>query len=127
MYATNEIKGTSMSSDPTYSSSPLNLTQAAQEFATEVSGTAERKKKTIPSPVGLQLFLLYVRAQGYVPAHQVAGPITVQTIFGDARLAIAGQNYDLPQGSVVCLSAGVPHDVFVSTDTVLLVTHVLHG
>lgn len=75
-----------------HSSSPLSLAQAAQEFATEVSGAAERNKKTLPSPVGLQLFLLYVRGQGYVPAHQVAGLITVQTIFGDARLTAGGHS-----------------------------------
>jgi quercetin dioxygenase-like cupin family protein len=116
-----------MQSEPAYSSSTLNLTQAAREFAAEVSGTTERKKKTIPSPDGLQLFLLYVRAQGYVPAHQVAGPITVQTIFGNARLSVAGHNHDLPQGSMISLAAGIPHDVSANTETVLLVTQALHG
>lgn len=116
-----------MQSDPAYHSSTLDLAQAAQEFAKEVSSTAERKKKTIPSPDGLQLFLLYVRAQGYVPAHQVAGPITVQTIFGDARLAVGNQSYSLPQGSVISIAAGVPHDVSADSETVLLVTHSLHS
>jgi quercetin dioxygenase-like cupin family protein len=116
-----------MPSDVTYSSSPLDLTQAAHDFAAEVAGTAERKKKTIPSPVGLQAFLLYVRAQGYVPAHQVSGAITVQTLLGDAHMTTGGHTYDLPKGSMLCVAAGVPHDVAANTETVLLVTHALQA
>lgn len=42
---------------------PLELIKAAKDFAAEIAGSAERKKKTIPTPTGVQLFLLYVRAQ----------------------------------------------------------------
>ena len=112
-----------MQSELPYTFPSIDLTHAAQEFAAEVAGTAERKKKTIPSPPGLQTFLLYVRAQGYVPLHQVSGAITVQTVLGDARLTAEGHKYNLPRGTVMSLGAGVPHDVFASTESVLLVTH----
>lgn len=106
---------------------PLDLTKAAQEFAAEVAGTAERKKKTIPAPVGIQVFLLYVRAQGNVPIHKVSGAITVQTILGGAHLIADAASHDLPTGCMVCVGAGVPHEVFADTETVLLVTHALQG
>ncbi len=104
---------------------PLDLTQAAREFAAEVGGTAEREKKPIPSPPGLQMFFLYIRAQGYVPPHHVPEPIAVQTILGEARFSAQGQSYALPQGSVVFLAADVPHELFASTESVLLVTRAL--
>jgi quercetin dioxygenase-like cupin family protein len=105
--------------------SPFNVAQAAREFLGEVGGTTERKKKTIPSPEGLQTFFLYIQSQAYVPPHYVRGPITVQAIIGDARLSAVGQLYDLPEGSIVFLAAEVSHDVSASNECVLLVTHAL--
>ena len=116
-----------MQSESSYSASPLDVTQAAREFAAEVAGSAERKKKTIPSPHGLQAFLLYVRANGTVPAHQVAGPITVQCVVGEASFTAEGQSHRLPAGTMISLAAGIPHDLAASTDSVLLVTHALQS
>ena len=101
----------------------VDLGQAAMDFAAEVSGTTERKKKAIPAPPGLQTFFLYVRAHGYVPVHTVSGPITIQNIFGRARVATEEQSYDLEEGDAVALAAGVPHDVSGMRESVLLVTH----
>jgi quercetin dioxygenase-like cupin family protein len=101
----------------------IDLGQAAMDFAREVAGSTERRKKSLPAPAGLQTFFLYVRAQGYVPVHTVSGPITIQNIFGRASVAAAGQNYELDEGDIVALGAGVPHDVSAMRETVLLVTH----
>lgn len=114
-----------MQSESTYTPSPLDLTKSAQDFAAEVGGISERKKKPIPSPPGLQAFLLYIRAQGYVPIHQVSGAITVQNIVGEARMTAGDHSYDLPKGSMVCVAAGIPHEISANTETVLLVTHAL--
>ena len=103
----------------------IDLGQAALEFAAEVAGASERKKKTLPAPAGLQTFFLYVRAQGYVPVHAVSGPITIQSIFGRARVTTDKQDYELEEGEIVALGAGVPHDVSAMRETVLLVTHAL--
>jgi quercetin dioxygenase-like cupin family protein len=91
----------------------------------EVAGSAERKKKTIPSALGLQTFLLYVRSHGSVPVHQVPGPITVQAVLGNARISAQGQTYEFLPGSFVSIAGGVPHALSASTDSVLLVTHAL--
>jgi quercetin dioxygenase-like cupin family protein len=102
----------------------VDLINRAQEFLQEASGTAaERTKKSIPSAHGLQMFLLYVRAGAQVPRHQVKGPITVQTLLGHARMTAEERCYDLPQGSIASFGAGIPHDVFGVTTSVLLVTH----
>jgi len=112
-------------SELTENFTPFDLTRAAREFASEVAGTAERKKKTLPAPEGLQTFLLYVRAQGYVPMHQVAGPITVQAVLGSARIMSQSTIYELRNGNMISIPAAVPHDVSASTESVLLVTHAL--
>jgi len=101
----------------------FDLGQAALNFAAEVAGSSERKKKSLPAPAGLQSFLLYVRKHGYVPVHTVSGPITIQNIFGRVSIATDEQNYELEEGEVLGLAGGVPHDVSAARETVLLVTH----
>lgn len=104
----------------------VDLLNRAQELLQEASGTsAERTKKSISSPEGLQMFLLYVRTGAQVPKHQVKGPITVQTLLGHAQMTAEDRSYDLPQGSIASFGAGIPHDVFGVTTSVLLVTHAL--
>ena len=100
------IRGNYMQSEPNQAPASFLLTQAAQEFASEIAGTAERKKKTLPAPAGLQTFLLYVRANGYVPVRQVSGPITIQGILGHSRIQTPEQTYELTQGSLLSLAAG---------------------
>ena len=102
----------------------LDLMTKAEELLREASDSpAERTKKAIPSPDGLQLFLLYVRAGALVPKHQVKGPITVQTLLGHAQMTADEHSYDLPQGNIAMFKASVPHDVLALTNSVLLVTH----
>ncbi len=100
-----------------------DVVNAALDFAAEVRGTVERKKKSVPAPAGLQTFLLYVRPGGYIPTHEVSGPITVQSILGDARIGLGEQSCELPEGAVISLPAAVAHDVFAYNESVLLVTH----
>lgn len=116
-----------MQSEPIENFTPFDLTRAAQDFAAEAAGTAERKKKTLPSPTGLQTFFLYVRAEGYVPMHQVAGPITVQAVLGTARIMSQDAIYELGHGSIISIPAAVPHDVTASTESVLLITQALRN
>jgi quercetin dioxygenase-like cupin family protein len=103
----------------------VDLGKAAMDFAAEVGGSTERKKKSLPAPAGLQTFFLYIRAQGHVPEHTVSGPITIQNIFGRASITAAGHNHDLEEGQMVALAAGIPHGVLATRETVLLVTHAL--
>ncbi len=107
--------------------SSLNLKEAAQAFVAEVAGQAERKKKPLPSYPGMQVFFLYIRANGHVPAHQVNGAITVQTILGNATFTVEGKTINLPAGSIVSLAPDVPHELDASADSVLLVTRAVEA
>lgn len=100
----------------------IDVSRAAKELATEARGQQERKKKTLLDTSDLQVFLLYVKAGGYVPAHQVQGPITVQTLIGNIRMRTEGIEYQLPVGTVLVLGGNIPHDVFGEDESVVLVT-----
>jgi quercetin dioxygenase-like cupin family protein len=106
--------------------SSIDLKQAARDLVSEIAGNSERKKKNLPSADGLELFLLYVRAQGTVPAHQVPGAITIQGILGKAMVAAEGQEHELTPDTIVSIGGGIPHDLRATTECVLLVTRVLH-
>ncbi len=114
-----------MQTEAPQTNTSTDLFQTARAFLDEMKGTAERSKKSLPSVPGLQCFLLYIRSGGQVPKHQVAGPITVQTLLGHAQMEAEGRTYDLPAGSIAPFAAGVPHDVAAPEETVLLVTHCL--
>lgn len=102
----------------------INISAAATDLATEARGHQERKKKTLLDTPDLQVFLLYVKAGGYVPAHQVQGPITVQTLMGSIRMKAEGIEYQMPVGTVLVLGSNTPHDVFGEDESVALVTMV---
>jgi quercetin dioxygenase-like cupin family protein len=100
----------------------INISRAAKELAAEVRGQQERKKKTLLDTPDLQIFLLYVRTGGYVPAHQVEGPITVQTLIGKIRMKAEGIEHQMPAGTMLVLGSTIPHDVFGENESVALVT-----
>ena len=100
----------------------VNVSGAGKELAAEVRGQQERKKKTLLDTPDLQMFLLYVRGGGYVPAHQVHGPITVQTLIGKIRMKAEGTEHQMPVGTVLVLGGNIPHDVFGEDESVVLVT-----
>ncbi len=106
--------------------SAVELLREADYFLKEaVTGPAERSKRALPSTSDLQIFLLFVRAKGEVPKHQVKGPIAVQTLLGHAEMSGEGTTYDLPKGSLISFVAGAPHAVRAFEDSVLLVTHAI--
>jgi len=100
----------------------IDTSQAAAEFAAEVQGHQERKKKTLLDTPDLQLFLLYVKPNGYVPIHKVEGPITVHTLVGRLRMKAQESEHDMPAGTVLALRENVSHDVFGEEESVALVT-----
>jgi quercetin dioxygenase-like cupin family protein len=107
-------------------SGPCDVMGEARKLLGEMENTAnERTKRTLPSANGLQTFLLFIRKKGRVPDHHVKGPITVQSLIGNARMTADGESFQLPQGSAISFAAEVAHDVSATTDAVLLVTHAL--
>jgi len=74
----------------------------------------------------LQLMRLVLPAGRTVPEHQVAGPITVHCLEGEAVLTTPTRTCRLGPGRLVMLEGGEPHGLLAVTDASLLVTLVLH-
>lgn len=73
----------------------------------------------------LQLMRLVLPAGRSVPAHHVAGPITIHCLEGEAVLTTPARTCRLEAGRLVMLEGGEPHGLQAVTDASLLVTLVL--
>lgn len=70
----------------------------------------------------LQLLRLVLRAGHHMPAHQVAGELTIQCLQGRALIGTPRGPRELSAGQLVVLSGGEPHDVQALEDVQLLIT-----
>lgn len=57
-----------------------------------------------------------------IPEHKAPGEITVHCLEGSVKFAVSGQVHALVAGSMICLSAGVPHDLEALEDSSVLLT-----
>ncbi|MDF3835425.1 cupin domain-containing protein [Cupriavidus basilensis] len=73
----------------------------------------------------LEVMRLVLSAGKHLPAHAVAGPITVQCLEGDVDIGVDGSHRLLRPGDLVYLASGAAHDVTAISDASLLVTIVL--
>jgi quercetin dioxygenase-like cupin family protein len=101
---------------------PVDLHKAALDFIAEVSAAQERKKKTLIDTADLQVFLLYIRENGEVPAHRTKGEITVQILTGNIRMGVDGSEYPMSAGCLLPIGSNVPHQLRAEEDSVCLVT-----
>jgi quercetin dioxygenase-like cupin family protein len=100
----------------------VDVHKAALDFVTEIADTQERKKKALFDSEELQGFLLYIKANGHVPSHEAKGDITVQTLIGNVRMGAGGTDHQMPVGSLLPISANVPHELWAEENSVCLVT-----
>src|SRR5579884_2856885 len=66
---------------------------------------------TLVKEPGVRVVVAALRAGARMKEHHAPGALTIQTVFGHARLQIAGQTVDLPRGHLVALEPGLAHDV----------------
>ncbi len=75
----------------------------------------------------LEVFRMNLLAGKEMPAHQVAGEVTVQCIEGQIDLTIGETCRSMHAGDLICLAGGVPHALEAVEDSSVLVTLLLHG
>ncbi|KDP86105.1 cupin domain-containing protein [Cupriavidus basilensis] len=73
----------------------------------------------------LEVMRLVLAAGKRMPAHAVAGPVTMQCLEGEVDVGVDGGHRLLRQGDLVYLASGVKHDVTAISNASVLVTIVL--
>jgi len=99
----------------------MDILKSAEEITARDHGRKGLLKHAITDMPGLRSFLLSVRKGVTVPEHSVQPSITIQLLVGEASVGTRGERYDLQESNVLALHGGVPHHVFASQHSLLLV------
>jgi quercetin dioxygenase-like cupin family protein len=75
----------------------------------------------------LEVIRMVLPAGKSMPAHRVAGEVTVQCLEGAVEVVMNGARQLIREGEMVCLAGGVEHALDAVQDSSLLVTILLHG
>jgi quercetin dioxygenase-like cupin family protein len=86
------------------------------------SSKTGRAAKTLIKQGPLRITLVAMRKGTALPSHQVAGPISIQTIRGCLRVATEKGNVDLPAGGLISLGSAVAHKTKAHDDCAILIT-----
>jgi quercetin dioxygenase-like cupin family protein len=91
-----------------------------REFADD--SKTGRAAKTLVKENSLRITLVALKKGTVLPSHQVAGPVSIQTLRGCLRLATDRGDMDLPAGTLIALESGVAHTAKAQTDGARLIT-----
>jgi quercetin dioxygenase-like cupin family protein len=81
-----------------------------------------RNGRTLVKSGALRVTMIVLAAGGNIPEHHAEGPITVQVLTGSMRFTVAGRGYDLAQGDLLSVGAGIRHDVASKDGATFLLT-----
>lgn len=91
-----------------------------REFAEE--SKTGRAGKTLVKEGPLRITLVALKKGTVLPSHQVAGPVSIQTIRGCLRLTTDRGDVDVPAGILIALGPGVAHTAKARDDCSILIT-----
>lgn len=81
-----------------------------------------RAAKTLVEQGPLRITLVALTPGTALQPHQVAGPVSIQTIRGTLRITTEAGNVDLPAGDLVTFGPGVVHTVQALDNCAMLIT-----
>src|SRR5512138_788369 len=81
-----------------------------------------RAAKTLVEQGPLRITLVALTPGTALQPHQVAGPVSIQTIRGTLRITTDAGDVDLPAGDLITFGAGVAHTVQALDDCAMLLT-----
>jgi quercetin dioxygenase-like cupin family protein len=82
----------------------------------------DRNAKTLVKEPDFRLVLVALKAGARLEEHLAPGRISIQTLEGQLRLRVAGEEVVLPAGHLVSLERDVPHDVEAEGESAFLLT-----
>lgn len=91
-----------------------------RDFADE--STSGRAAKTLVKSGALRLTMVALKKGTVLPSHQVAGPVSIQSIRGCLRLTTERGDMDVSAGTLVALGPGVVHGAKAQSDCAILIT-----
>jgi quercetin dioxygenase-like cupin family protein len=100
----------------------FDLAREAEQLHREPGWATGQNARTLIKFDDLRVVLTALRARARIPTHQTKGRVSIQTFRGHIKVRADGRTFDLPEGSVLALDSGQPHDVEAIEDSVILLT-----
>ena len=100
------------------------LLRAEDDTLREFAAVAKsgRAAKTLVKQGAQRITLVALNKGAALPAHRVAGAVSVQTIRGCLKVGTDRGEIEIPDGTIVCFGPGVAHTVRALGDSSILIT-----
>lgn len=81
--------------------------------------------KTLIKQGPLRITLVALTRETILPSHQVAGPVSIQTLRGSLEVAAGKKKVEVPEGGLLTLAPSVAHTAKALRDCTMLITVVM--
>jgi quercetin dioxygenase-like cupin family protein len=99
----------------------VDLEAIADQLLERLPGKT-RQGETVARQGEVSVVMMAIEGGGALQEHKAAGPVVVRVFRGHAVVSVAGQTFDLREGELVMLEAGIPHDLRAEEQSVVLLT-----
>jgi quercetin dioxygenase-like cupin family protein len=101
----------------------FDLATVARELRAEEPYVREgQTARTLVRTPDLRVLVVAIRAGNTISEHHASVTASVQTLSGHIRLQLPDRGADVPEGTLLVLGAGLPHDVYAVADSTFLLT-----
>lgn len=100
----------------------FDLTQEIAEAQSKKPWTAGHYAKTLFKKEDFRTVLITMEPRARMKEHHADGTLSVQVLKGEIRMTMQGKSHNLPEGSLMTLSASIPHEVEADKDSAFLLT-----
>ena len=101
----------------------FDLTAVARELHAEEPYLREgQTARTLVRAPDLRVVVVALKHGKTVSEHHANVAASVQTLSGHIRLRLPERSVDVPEGQMLVMEAGLPHDVYAEADSTFLLT-----
>ena len=101
----------------------FDLATVAQELrAEEVYAREGQAARTLIRTPDLRVLVVALRSGKTISEHHTGVTASVQTLSGQIRLQLPDHSVVVPEGQLLVLGAGLPHDAYAERDSTFLLT-----
>jgi quercetin dioxygenase-like cupin family protein len=100
----------------------LDLLRELEQLREEPQWRSGHNAKTLVKHDRLRIVLAALNADARIPEHRTEGRISIQTVRGRILVLAEGRTFDLSEGNLLVLDAGVAHDVEALEESAFLLT-----
>lgn len=101
----------------------FDLAAIARELRAEEPYSREgQTARTLIRTPGLRVVVVALKSGKTISEHHANVTASLQTLSGRIRLQLPERSVEVPEGQLLVMGAGLPHDVYADTDSTFLLT-----